>query len=104
MVKKIKWWKIECSEYFSNDTKKYIKNVNHNYNTQLNEGFHFLKTELASKSISWSIAVLRFNEPDTYFEVLESVLQIGIAIGSQYYSFKMDSIKRSPKMVKRINL
>ena len=34
-----------------------------------------------------AIAVLRFNEPDTYFEILESALQIGIAIGSQYYSF-----------------
>ena len=87
--------KLNALNIFLNDTKKYIKNVNHNYNTQLNEGFHFLKTELASKSISWSksynarmaIAVLRFNEPDTYFEILESALQIGIAIGSQYYSF-----------------
>ena len=83
------------SEFFLNDTLKYVKNININYNTQLNEGFHFLKTEIAPKTISWSksyharmaIAVLRFNEPDIYFEMLETALQLGTAIGSQYFSF-----------------
>lgn len=87
--------KLKALRIFLNDTLKYVKNINTNYNTQLNEGFHFLKTEIAPKTISWvksyharmAIAVLRFNEPDLYFEILETALQLGTAIGSQYLTF-----------------
>ena len=34
-----------------------------------------------------AIAVTRFNEPDVNFEILETALQLGTAISSQYLTF-----------------
>ena len=52
-ARKLNKEKLNSLSIFLNATEKYIKNVNIKYNMQLNEGFYFLKSELAPKSISW---------------------------------------------------
>lgn len=98
--------KLNALRIFLNDTVKYINKVNLTYNTQLNEAFHSLKSEIAPKTISWvksyharmAVAVLRFNEPNCYFHILESALELSSSIGSMslsfYYGIEWIKIKR----------
>lgn len=63
---------------FLNKTLKYITKCNITYRTQQNEAFHALKSQIISKNIAWgrsfaarmAIAVIRWNHPDNYIEII----------------------------------
>lgn len=75
---------------FLKATVKYVTKVDSRYTSQLNECFHSVKANLASKNRAWgrswigrmAIAVLRFNEPDTYIQILRTLLQLPLFASS----------------------
>ena len=82
--------KLNALRIFLNDSIQYVEKINPKYNTQINEAFHNLKALLAPKSFAWggsylirmTIAVLRFNEPDLYFNLLTKAIGIGTHFAS----------------------
>lgn len=76
--------KENALDNFLRKTIPYVTKIDGRYTSQLNECFHSVKTILANKNKAWgeswiarmAIAVLRFNEPDSYIFMIRSILKL----------------------------
>lgn len=90
---------------FLSATVKYITKVDSRYTSQLNECFHSVKAMLAPKSRAWgkswlgrmAVAVMRFNEPDTYIEILRTFLKLPAFVASSVKIVRKISAMRRRK-------
>lgn len=98
-------------ENFLGATIKYITKVDAKYTSQINECFHAIESLLAPKSRAWgeswiarmAITVVRFNEPDSYIELIRDFLKLPILEGAAALLIKkIAEIRRRKRRYSRI--